>query len=85
MTESDERLPGCLWVGALALATWAAVAAGCGASAEVRASYATTVAECIAHERAIVDRQGTTEEQDEADLAAERARCDAALTALGGQ
>jgi len=57
---------------------------GCGASAELRASYATTVTECIAHERAIVDRQGSTLEQDNADLAVERARCDAALAAVGG-
>lgn len=57
---------------------------GCGASAELRASYATTVTECIAHERAIVDRQGSTLEQDEADLAIERTRCDAALAAVGG-
>lgn len=57
--------------------------AGCGAaSTEVRTAYAIEQAACIAHERAIVDRAGTTEEQDRADLAAERARCDAALFAI---
>lgn len=53
-----------------------------GASAEVRAAYSVEVARCIANERAIVDRQGTTREQDQSDLAAERARCDAALQAI---
>ena len=57
---------------------------GCGASAELRARYATEVARCTANERAIVDRQGTTLEQDRADLEVERARCDAALAAIGG-
>ena len=57
---------------------------GCGASAELRARYATEVARCTANERAIVDRQGTTYEQDRADLEVERARCDAALAAIGG-
>lgn len=57
---------------------------GCGASAELRARYATEVSRCTANERAIVDRQGTTLEQDRADLEVERARCDAALAAIGG-
>lgn len=57
---------------------------GCGASAELRARYATEVARCMSNERAIVDRQGTTLEQDRADLEVERARCDAALAAIGG-
>jgi hypothetical protein len=60
-----------------------AYCAGCGgASTEVRTAYAIEQAACLAHERAIVDRAGTTEEQDRADLAAERARCDAALFAI---
>lgn len=58
--------------------------ASCGASAELRASYSLEVTRCIANERAIVDRQGSTREQDEADLAIERARCDAALAAIEG-
>lgn len=56
----------------------------CGASEQLRVAYAAEVARCIANERAIVDREGTTREQDLADLAAERARCDAALEAVGG-
>jgi Tfp pilus assembly protein PilV len=48
-------------------------------------AYTAEVALCIANERAIVDREGTSREQDAADLAAERARCDAALAAIGGE
>lgn len=58
---------------------------GCGtASLETRTAYSIEAAHCVANERAIVDREGTTREQDEADLAAERARCDAALLTIGG-
>jgi hypothetical protein len=53
-----------------------------GASMETRTAYAVEVAKCIANEQAIVDRSGTTEEQDYADLTAERNRCDAALNAV---
>lgn len=53
-----------------------------GASAEVRTAYSVEVARCIADERAIVDREGTTREQDSADLTAARARCDEALRAI---
>lgn len=57
--------------------------AGCGsATAEQRTAYAVEQARCIAAERAIVDREGTTYEEDRADLEAERARCDAALRAI---
>lgn len=56
----------------------------CVSSAELRARYATEVARCTANERAIIDRTGTTYEQDRADLVVERARCDAALAAIGG-
>ena len=56
---------------------------GCGASPEVRANYAVEAARCITNERAIVDRASTAEE-DARDLAIERARCDAALEAIGG-
>lgn len=67
------------------LATVALVAAccqGCGASAATQGAYALEQARCIANEREIVDRAGTTLEQDQAALAAERARCDAALDAI---
>lgn len=64
------------------IALLAALLTACsGPTAAVRTAYSVEVAHCIANERAIVDRQGTTEEQDRADLAAERARCDAALSA----
>jgi hypothetical protein len=72
----------------LTVALAATCMAGCGgASAETRAAYSLEAARCVSHERAIVDRQGSTREQDEADLAAERARCGAALRAIeaGGQ
>lgn len=51
---------------------------GAQLSAEQRTALAVETQLCVSNERAIVDRQGTTEEQDRADLAAERARCDAA-------
>ena len=59
-------------------------ALGCGASAATREAYAAEVARCVAGERAIVDREGTTLEEDQRDLAIERDRCDAALAAIGG-
>ena len=69
---------------AIILAAIAWLMSGCGASAQTRVAYATEQARCIANERAIVDRAGTTEEADRADLAAERARCDAALSSIEG-
>jgi hypothetical protein len=59
--------------------------AGCGASAATREAYAAEVARCVAGERAIVDRSGTSEEEDREALALERARCNAALAAIGGE
>jgi hypothetical protein len=59
-----------------------------GASVQTETAYAAEATRCIANERAIIDRQGTTLEQDRADLTAERARCDAALATIehgGGQ
>ena len=57
--------------------------AGCGgASPEVRSAYAIEQARCLANERAIIDRAGTGYEEDRADLAAERARCDLALRSI---
>jgi hypothetical protein len=61
------------WFGALLL-----VACG-GATAEQRTAYAVEQARCLANERAIVDREGTSYELDRYDLEQERARCDAAL------
>lgn len=61
---------------------------GCGgASIEVRTAYAVEQARCIANERAIIDRAGSTYEQDRTDIEAERARCDAALRSIypGGE
>jgi hypothetical protein len=67
------------------LLPFAAVVLGCGgATGATRTDYAVEQGHCIANERAIVDRTGTTLEQDQADLATERHRCDAALAAIGG-
>jgi hypothetical protein len=71
-----------------ALVLGAALTVGaCGPSGQLRIAYSTEVARCTANERAIVDRAGTTMEQDQTDLAAERERCDAALAAIehGGE
>lgn len=64
-----------------------ALIVGCGAtvSAEVRHRYAVEVARCVSNERTIVDRQGTSYEQDRDDLDVERARCNAALEQIGGE
>ena len=58
------------------------LAACSGTSMQVRFAYSIEVARCIANEQAIIDRTGTTEEQDYADLIAERDRCDAALASI---
>jgi len=62
---------------------------GCGAqlTAAQRQSLALETQRCLVNEAAIRDRQGTTAEQDQADLAQERARCDAQRSAIssGGQ
>jgi len=59
----------------------------CGSSAQLRAQYASEVARCTQNERHIVARDDSTAEQDDADLAVERARCDAALVTIdnGGE
>lgn len=62
-----------------------ALTVGCGASAQLRTAYATEMARCISNERAIIDRQGTSYEQDREDLDVERARCNAALQQIGGE
>lgn len=57
---------------------------GCGAQLTDPQRVALTVEtqRCLLTEREIIDRAGTTEEQDRADLAIERARCDAARAAI---
>ena len=68
-----------------AFATLAVMAAGCGgASAEVRTAYAVEQARCLANERAIIDRAGTSYDDDVEAMRVERARCDAALRAIYG-
>jgi len=57
---------------------------GCGASSATIARYAAEQTLCLRNERAIIDRSGTSEEEDEADYAAEQARCDAALLIIEG-
>lgn len=69
----------------LVLCATLSMGVSCGASEATRIAYAAEVARCIANERAIVDREGSTREQDVADLDAERLRCDAALAAIGGE
>lgn len=54
---------------------------GC-AGAAYAGSYGVVGAACIAQERAIVDRAGSTFEQDTADIALVRAVCDAILTRI---
>jgi len=61
------------------------VACGPAVTPEVRTAYAIEQARCIENEEAIVARAGTTEAEDLADLAIERARCDTALRAVEGR
>lgn len=64
----------------LVIVAGALAASGCGAQLtdSQHAALAIETQRCLVNEREIVDRPGTSEEQDRADLAAERARCDAA-------
>ena len=87
-SEPDTATPGCLlavppimlwFLVALALVTH-----GCGATGELRTAYAVEQARCLANERAIIAREGTTREQDELDYSTEQARCDAELVRIGG-
>lgn len=64
------------------LSTFLALPSCGGVSPEVRGAYAIEQARCLANEREIIARQGTTEAEDEAAYAAEQARCDAALQAI---
>ena len=69
------------WLPALLLSVGLA---GCGAqlTTQQRTDLATETQRCLIAEREIVDSVGTTAAQDAADLAAERARCDAARAAI---
>lgn len=71
----------------LVIALLGTLATGCGPAVtpEVRSAYAIEQARCVENEEAIVARPGTTEAEDRAALDAERARCDAALAAIGGR
>lgn len=70
----------------LVLALLGVTLSGCGHMSDAaRVAYATEQAHCIANQRAIVERTGTTAEQDEADFDAEVARCDAALAEIAGE
>jgi hypothetical protein len=57
---------------------------GCGAATSdaQRSAYVSETLRCQQNERAIADRTGTTLEEDEAALAAERARCNEARDAI---
>lgn len=68
----------------LLLASGLALQGCAGLSPEGRARYSLEMARCLANEREIVDRQGTTYEEDRTDLEAERARCNAALSDIEG-
>lgn len=72
-------LLGLLFAVGLALAI---VHCGCGASPATREAYTLETLRCVANEQAIVDREGTTADEDREALALERARCDAALGAI---
>lgn len=64
---------------ALGLGTALALSScGPALTTEQRTALAIETQLCISNERAIVDRVGSTREDDERDLAAERARCDEA-------
>jgi hypothetical protein len=69
------------WAGCVVAVAVAAVALldGCGASQATRAAYGVEAARCMANEREIETRVGTTREEDLEDLELERARCSEAL------
>lgn len=77
-----QALPAAAIVVLAVVALVAMLSQGCGASAATQGAYALEQARCLANERQIVDQQGTTLAEDQAALAAERARCDAALDAI---
>lgn len=56
----------------------------CGASQATRTAYTVETARCIANERAIETREGSTLEEDLEDLELERVRCRAALRLIEG-
>lgn len=81
LTHSDSGPPSMPPPAALLALVFAAGVSlpACGASDAMRAAYAEEVARCTLNERAIVAREGTTEEEDMQALELERARCDAEL------
>jgi len=52
---------------------------GCGASAETRGRYALEVSRCVAEERAVIEREGFSYEEDAEAMQLVRERCDAEL------
>lgn len=83
---SSRTPPGAARILPLGLGLGAALAfSSCGGpqlTADQRTALAIETQRCIVNERAIVDRVGSSREDDERDLAAERARCDAARDAI---
>lgn len=87
MTEQPQMRRVAAVLLALVCLGWAtclvAMASGCGPTLQqTRVAYQTEVDRCLANEQAIVGRTGTTMDEDAADLATERARCDAALLGI---
>lgn len=69
-----------IWgVAGVLLLVVAGATVGCGASVQTRTNYALEQARCIANQKEIVDREGTTYDQDYEDMVAEIARCDREL------
>lgn len=60
------------------------LAFGVGCGYGTTAAYTAIAADCIARERAIVDRPDASAEEDARDLAAVRAECDEVLSAVEG-
>ncbi len=87
-SATAEAMATAAFVCCFVLALFAAVAiGGCGASAATHGAYAVEQARCIANERGIISREGSTREADLEAMDAERARCDEALRAIeeGGE
>jgi hypothetical protein len=90
MTERTQLRRAAAILLALVCLGWAtclvALATGCGPGLQqTRSTYQAEVDRCLANEQAIVGRTGTTVDEDAAALAAERARCDAALLGIRHQ
>lgn len=74
-------------VALLGVALGGSLLVGCGASQQVRTAYGDETLRCMENADEIRDREGTSAEEDAAALAAEEARCAAALMAIenGGE